>query len=732
MAERLARIARESDPEKNEFLSTARAKFFRSQLEGVLSAHDERDARMRLGVALLRGGESDAAAEEFAKVRKLGEKLTTPNAPRIRWLADTFSGLAYLRVGEQENCVARHTSHSCLMPIAKAGQHTVERGSRLAIEHLTRALEHLPSDPSAAWLLNIAYMTLGEYPNGVPERWRIPPTAFDSSHDPGRFVDVAPAVGLATVGLAGGSILEDFDGDGLLDAMCSSWGLADQVRYFRNRGDGTFEDRTEAAGLGGIVSGLNMIHADYDNDGDADVFILRGAWLGDEGRHPNSLLRNDGGRFVDVTEEAGLLTLKPTQAAAFGDYNGDGFLDLFIGNETQDGTKYPCELFHNKGDGTFEDVAEECRLAYTGFVKGVAWGDYDNDGRLDLYLSCLDQPNVLFRNAGPDRQAPEAGSDHKTGRKALSPRPWNFVDRTRTAGVAEPRLSFPTWFFDYDNDGHLDLFASGYDWAESASKVAIDYVRGGGPGPRPRLYRNNADGTFTDVTKEAGLWKVLITMGANFGDIDGDGYLDMYLGTGEPDFTALMPNRLFRNNEGETFQDSTTTAGLGHLQKGHGVSFGDVDGDGDQDLYTVLGGAFEGDRFQNALFENPGHGRNWITLRLEGTRANRSAIGARVEIVLKQGRGSWSVHRVVGTGGSFGSSSVQLEVGLDRSKVIEEIRVDWPSSASERSIYRDVPINSTVVLREGDSKAEVVEPKTYMLRKAASTAIHVHATAPNE
>src|SRR6185503_8337014 len=162
---------------------------------------------------------------------------------------------------------------------------------------------------------------------------------------------------------------------------------------------------------------------------------------------------------------------------------------------------------------------------------------------------------------------------------------------------------------------------------------------------------------FTDVTKAMRLDRVLVVMGANFGDLDNDGWPDFYVGTGDPVLSSLMPNRMFRNNAGKAFQDVTTSGGFGHVQKGHGVAFGDIDNDGDQDIYEVLGGAYEGDGFQNVLFENPGHGNHWVTLRLHGTRSNRDANGARMMLqVVEDGKAARSIYSDVSTGGSFGSS----------------------------------------------------------------------------
>ena len=421
-------------------------------------------------------------------------------------------------------------------------------------------------------------MTLGEHPGKVPPRHLIPEEVFGSDYDIGRFRDVAPALGLDLVGLAGGGIMEDFDGDGHLDVFATSWGLRDQVRYFRNGGDGSFSDLTGAAGLLGIVGGLNALQTDYDNDGWADLLVLRGAWLNrppatDGGRHPNSLLRNLGGvEFADVTAEAGLLSFHPTQTAAWGDCDNDGWLDLYIGNESLGAERHPNELYLNARDGSFRNVAAAGGVAVEGYVKGVVWGDYDNDGLLDLYVSRLheEEPNILFRN------------------RAGSSGPLRFDDVTEAAGVPGPAHSFPAWFWDYDNDGWLDLFVSGY--RARASEVAADYLGIPHYGELPRLYRNNRDGSFADATREARLDKPLLTMGSNFGDLDNDGWLDCYAGTGSPGLTSLMPNRMFRNAGGRFFQDVTTSGGFGHIQKGHGVAFGDVDHDGDQDVYATMGG----------------------------------------------------------------------------------------------------------------------------------------------
>ncbi len=688
MVERLKRLSREANPIRNPYLNTRRVAYFREVVRNAPDHKAEARRRFLLAHELLQAGESDAAIAELETLqRKIAEYGLEMGPAERRRIRDELA-ISYLRVAEQENCCAMHNIDSCFVPIRGAGIHTAERGSRGAIRHLTEALTEDPDDLTSRWLLNLAYMTLGEYPDEVPPQWVIPAEAFESEHEIERFYEVAGKLRLDVVGLAGGSIMEDFDGDGNLDIMASSWGLNDQLRFFRNNGDGTFSDHTERAGLTGLVGGLNMKHADYDNDGRPDVLVLRGAWWYEQGRHPNSLLRNTGApgapRFEDVTEEAGLLSFHPTQTAAWGDYDNDGWLDLFIGNESTRKSFHPCELYRNNGDGTFSECAAAAGVAYQGYVKGVTFGDYNNDRLPDLYLSVLNGPNVLYRNDG------------------ARPPAWGFTDVTAAAGVAEPRRSFPTWFWDYDNDGWLDLLVFGYAWS-SVGDVAADYLGLPHDGERVRLYRNRADPDapgFDDVTGEANLYRLVLAMGSNFGDLDNDGYPDFYAATGEPDYRAVVPNLMFRNDGGRRFQDVTTAGGFGNIQKGHGVAFGDLDNDGDQDLYTVMGGAYSGDVFPNLLFENPGHGNHWVTLKLEGVRTNRAAIGARIRVRVAEEAGERDIHAVVGTGGSFGSSSLQQEIGLGAATSIRFVEITWPVSG-EVQVVEDLAMDASYVIREG-------------------------------
>jgi hypothetical protein len=314
-------------------------------------------------------------------------------------------------------------------------------------------------------------------------------------------------------------------------------------------------------------------------------------------------------------------------------------------------------------------VARAAGIDLVGFVKGVVSGDYDNDGRPDLYLSLGGADNYLFRNEGPP-------ADGGAG--------WRFKNVAYQAGVTGPTASFPATWFDYDNDGWLDLFVAGY--GAMAEDTAADYLGLPTAAERGRLYHNRGDGTFDDVTRPAGLYRVLSAMGMNFGDLDTDGFLDLYVGTGNPDLSTLVPNRMFRNAEGRTFQDVTTAVDVGHLQKGHAVAFGDVDDDGDQDVFEQMGGAVQTDRAYSTLYQNPGSRHRWLGLELMGVRTNRSAIGARVEVKVDTADGSRSIHRTVGSGGSFGASPLRLEIGLGAARRVRSVEIFWPASGRKQTV----------------------------------------------
>ncbi|MCR9246053.1 MAG: FG-GAP-like repeat-containing protein [bacterium] len=650
----------------NPFFGTGRVERLRQQ---VAAAGRAAPWRLRLDAAMgeLQLGEERRGIELLAALcRDLREGRTVGDFA-ANLSANFYLGVGYLRLGETANCCKKPNATTCIMPFDENARHADPEGSTQAIRCFSIVLQNTrPEDRfhlAARWLLNVAHMTLGTWPDQVPEKWRLPAVAFDRGTGD-RFENVAIELGLDTFSNAGGVIVDDFDGDERLDILVSDWRPDGALQFYRNRGDGTFEERSAAAGLTGITGGLNLLQADYDNDGDLDFLVLRGAWWFNEGKHPNSLVRNEGdGTFTDVTFLAGLGAARyPTQSGGFADYDLDGDLDLYVGNEHSELSPSPSQLYRNNGDGTFTDVARAAGVTNLLHCKGVHWGDIDNDRDPDLYVSNRDGDNRLYENRGDG----------------------TFVDVATERGVTGPTESFPAFFFDLNNDGALDLFVSNYN--TGISHVAAHLLNAKLPRGRPQLHLGDGQGGFREVGTEYGLTYPSLPMGANFGDLDQDGWLDLYLGTGDTDYETLVPNLAYRNKSGRGFEDVTMTSGLGHLQKGHGIAFADLDRDGDLDVFAEMGGAYPGDAFGNALFRNPGNDHRWLTLRLVGTTSNRSAIGARLRVVVIENGKQRTIHRVLNSGGTFGASPLRQTIGLGHAERIERVEVFWPRSGATQTV----------------------------------------------
>ncbi|WP_197062562.1 CRTAC1 family protein [Muricauda sp. MAR_2010_75] len=671
--------------------------------------NEQLNLMLTYGLELLNAGKTDESIANLNRVLQVVESNNVESKEELVYYLKKQLAIAYMRKAEQDNCIANHTNESCIIPISPKAQHVLKDGAQQSIVLLNELLAINPNDLECQYLLNIANMTLGQYPEKVPRKFRIPESHFSNSANIPHFTDIAMDLGVDVNQLSGGTCVDDFNGDGYLDIIASSWGLNDQIKYFENDGMGGFSDKTIEAGLKGVTGGLNLRHADYDNDGLMDFMILRGAWLSIFGSIPNSLMRNNGdGTFTDVTKAAGVYSLNPTQTAVWTDVNLDGWLDLFIANEWSEAKQSFCELFLNNGDGTFQNIAKEAGITVPGFFKGVASGDVNNDLYPDLYLSDYDGLNTLYINTTKERGKP------------------SFKIANENAGVAEPKLSFPTWFFDYNNDGFEDIFVSGYSSSEVLpSEMLLRNLKTNTSEYRPLLYQNNGDNTFTEVSIKANLTEPIATMGCNFGDLDNDGFLDFYLATGDPDFFSIVPNKMYRNVNGENFEDVTYSGGFGHIQKGHAIGFGDMDMDGDQDIYAVMGGAVEGDVFRNLLFENPmGNTNNWINIVLEGKQSNRSAIGAKIIITIKEGSKERKIYNTVDSGASFGGNSLMAEIGLGQAEVIKQLEIKWPHHTRPVSIFNNVEVNQTIQIVEGGEIQKHNLPAFSFKRKMAEHQHH--------
>ncbi|MCG9130660.1 VCBS repeat-containing protein [Candidatus Poribacteria bacterium] len=640
---------------------------------------DDTNARIRLGYFL--GAPQQMLVPDLSASKRQFEKVLEiePNNPE----AMLQLGLAEFRLGEAdkaaerfENIIQNYRRHSGAYYYL--GVYHLRHGNlEEAVTNFKESLRLKPRDPETLWNLWTAYGKLGGYPEELPEEFKIAVSRQqkDSLADrrkpiaDSQFIDVAPDLKMDKVDGGRGSAWGDYDNDGDLDIVAV--GTYQPHALYRNNGDGTFTNTAEQAGIADPRGGWGSLFADYDNDGYLDLYITRGGW---SGAAENTLYHNNGdGTFTDLTHTAGVADPQSSFCAAWADYDNDGYLDLYIADGVI-GDGAANVLYRNNGDGTFTNTAESAGVANTGNSLGTAWGDYDKDGYIDLHVVNFGQSNVLYRNNGDG----------------------TFTDVTPTTGMNIPVTdAFVTFFLDVDNDADLDIFISN---SGSFQAFIAGQITGTAPhnGDRQVLYRNNGDGTFTDVTRESGLYHAFGAMGANFGDIDSDGYLDIYLATGAPQMGRLERDALFRNNGDGTFTDATFTLGLGNIGKGHGVTFGDIDADGDVDIYVPVGGAFIGDQWHNLFYQNTGAGNNWINLKLVGVKSNRDGIGAKVTLRI----GDNLVYREVSGGCGFGSTnSLPLEIGLGTHTKIDTLEIVWPSGQVDT--HRNLSVNQKLIITEG-------------------------------
>ena len=551
--------------------------------------------------------------------------------------------------------------HEAAIALYRAGRY--ERSIAADVE----SMEVNPGDERARSMMWIAAQRLGGYPVSVPLRFRME-LKIGYAKPTVEFENISARIGLDKTSAGRGLAIFDYDNDGYLDIVIAS--AHGGVNLYHNNGDGTFSDVSIRSGLDTCVNGFAITVGDYDNDGFADLFITRMGFYSGEGQ----LFHNNGdGTFSDVTSRAGLKVWGPGFTAAWVDYDGDGFLDLFIANNLGGlfERKTPNRLFHNNGNGTFTEVTEQAGLHTIWPTIGGAWGDYNNDGLQDLFLSNGMGRSQLYRNNGNG----------------------TFTDVSEEAGVTEIGFGTPAFWWDYDNDGWMDI--GQMTWSDHEDVI---YTLRNGEGPPDghpmRVYHNNRDGTFTQVNRELGLTGCWGTMSGNAGDFNNDGYLDLVLGNGSPKMDRMEPMILLEN-DGHKFHNTTFAAGLPFTGKSHGVNMADLFGDGRLSVLVAAGGAYPGDLLTSGVYYPTTLAGNYLNVRLVGVVSNRSAIGARVSL----DAGGRKQFREISGGTNFGCMPFEQHFGLAKYEGSVTIEVRWPSGGHQ--IFRGVPVNATFEFTEG-------------------------------
>lgn len=552
--------------------------------------------------------------------------------------------------------------------------------------------------------------SVGDADHAAPHEEALSLRFVDLAHSAGidKFHDISggPNKNYILESKGGGVAVFDYNQDGWLDIFMISGATFEELenpqashphrnKLFRNNGDGTFTDVTEAAGLGAWGWGMGAAAADYDNDGCTDFYVT---YYGKNVLYHN----NCDGTFTDVTEKAGVAAGGWSTGAAWGDYDRDGYLDFYVARYIDfhraevpaKGESGVCQykgvpvqcgprglkttahiLYHNNGDGTFADVTRKALgpdpPQYYGFTP--LWVDVDNDGWPDLYVADDGTPNLLYRNRHDG----------------------TFEEVAAIAGCAYDRdgleqSSMGADFGDYNHDGWMDLFVTNFSDDHST------------------LYGNVGGGNFSDVTEQARLLSVgwnNVKWGTKFIDYDLDGWPDLFVANGHVYIEADRWNmdtgyrqhpQVLRNQQDGTFEDVTSQLGTDLLRKalGRGIAVGDLFNQGGIDVVV------------NNLDETPGllhcappPNGQWLLVRLEGTKSNRDGLGARIKI---RAGGMEQVQEVHQSGGFLASNDSRARFGLRSSTVVDDLEVDWPSGLVQH--FHGIRSQQILRIKEGESE----------------------------
>ena len=467
------------------------------------------------------------------------------------------------------------------------------------------------------------------------------------------FTKITTGPVVTNLGQGWGAAWGDIDNDGFIDLVVVNEG-ADFL--YRNNRDGTFTSITNSPVVRSASDfGGGLSFSDYDNDGDLDLMVVV------YGRPPNTLFRNEGDGTFAMTDPNTLPSNGDEDGVSWGDFDNDGFLDLLITSDPNPSVR----LHRNNGDGTFREVTSTSGLDQrVGYALAGVWGDIDNDGDLDLVVTYWlgGGRNSIYRNNG-----------NGTFAKILE---------------GDAGYFFGAAWGDYDNDGDLDLFI----------------VQGGGSTlGNDVLYRNDGNGAFTKMA--ANLVGPLVAdnqpgAGCAWADYDNDGWLDLYVanpGLSTSGGESGRKNLLYHNNGDGSFTQVTTGSPVNDVATSASCIWGDYNNDGFMDLFVANGG--HTGRQRDFLYRNDGNSNAWLKLKLIGTVSNRSAIGAKVRVKATiNGTSFWQMREISGGDGSFSQNDIRPNFGLGDASRVETLRIEWPSGQVQE--LANVPANQTLILQE--------------------------------
>ncbi len=444
-----------------------------------------------------------------------------------------------------------------------------------------------------------------------------------------------------------GSSWVDINNDGYPDLYVANNRNENNALYI-NEGYGTFRLDDSRIITNDAKRGSSPVWADFDNDGDMDLFVSNAS-----GQNNDLYVNQGNGEFIDNDEVIIAQDGESSIAAAWGDYNNDGHVDLFVGNGFHDIRN---ALYRNNGDGTFTKITSEPIGQKRADTRSAAWGDMDNDGDLDLFVGNMyGQQDYLYENQGNG----------------------TFKEVQEGPVVESQRTSTSASWIDYDNDGDLDLFVGGGNQKENV------------------LFKNDGDGNFTRVTEGILVEDLRSSSGHCWADFNNDGWLDVYVAGGHG--STAETNNLYMGEGDGQFRKVTEGSAVSHLKTSRGVTCSDVDKDGYMDIFVA-----NGHYASNSLYMNQLTGNNWLAATLKGSESNRAAIGSKVRVLSSiNERNMWQMRTVASLTGHRSQNSMTVHFGMSDAQQVDSLIVEWPSGHTTRRT--NVETNQHITITEDSS-----------------------------